>query len=131
MSYTEVEKWIERLTGERLLSDQKLWEIVVENAVGVSEELAAEVEAVTRAVAMPGVNPGVAIDVPQQTEMRVFDDAIQVKEQKQTRKSLATEGGVPATDSRVRTDVMLVEKVEGGFSDATAGIDHRGEQTVA
>jgi hypothetical protein len=131
MSYTEVEKLIERLTGARLLSDQKIWEIVVEKAVGVSEELTAEVEAVTSAVAMPGVNPVVDIYEPQQTEILLFDDAIQVKEQKQTRKSLATEGGVPATDSRVSTDVMLVEKVEGGFYYVTAGIDHRGEQTVA
>ena len=37
MSYEEVERLIERLTGEKLLSDQKIWQIVVDKAVGVSE----------------------------------------------------------------------------------------------
>ena len=37
MSYEEVERLIERLTGEKLLSDQKIWQIVVDKAVSVSE----------------------------------------------------------------------------------------------
>ena len=131
MSYEEVEKLIERLTGERLLSDQKIWEMVVEKAVGVSKQLAAEVEVITGSVAMPGVNPVVDIYDPMQTEILLFDDAIQVKEQKQTREPLAATVGVPVTASRVSTDVMLLEKAAGGFYYLTAGIDHQGEQTVA
>jgi hypothetical protein len=107
MSDEEVEKWIERLSGERLRSDQKIWEMVVEKAVGVSQQLAAEVEVITGAVAMPGVNPVVDLYDPTPTEMLVFDEALQVNEQQQTREPLAATVGVPATASRVSTDVML------------------------
>lgn len=45
MSYKEVEKLIERLSGERLLSDQKIYELVQSKAQQVSQEWKEEIEA--------------------------------------------------------------------------------------
>ena len=61
LSYEEVESLIERQTGEKLLSDQKIWQIVVEKAVCVSEQLRQEVQSVLDAVQMPAINPRVDI----------------------------------------------------------------------
>ncbi len=81
LSYEEVESLIERQTGEKLLSDQKIWQIVVEKAVCVSEQLRQEVQSVLDAVQMPAINPRVDIYDPNQTEILLLEDAIQVKEQ--------------------------------------------------
>ncbi len=45
MSYEEVEKLIERLSGKRLLSDQKIYEIVQSKAQQVSQGWKEDVEA--------------------------------------------------------------------------------------
>jgi hypothetical protein len=129
-SYEEVERLIERLTGEKLLSDQKLWQIVVDKAVGVSEQLCQEVKSILEAVTMPAINPRVDIYDPNQAEILLLDDAIQVKEQKPTREALADKECVSASGSRVSTDVMMLEKADGSFHYLTAGIDENGEQTV-
>ena len=44
MSYEEVAGLVERITGERLLSDQTIWQIVQHKAVQVSEQWKREVE---------------------------------------------------------------------------------------
>ncbi len=131
MSYEEVERLIERLTGEKLLSDQKIWQIVVDKAVDVSEQLQQEVKSVLDEVKMPAINPRVAIYDPKQAEILLLDDAIQVKEQKPTREELAPKESLTAPRSRISTDVIMLEKAEGRFHYLTAGIDEDGKQTVA
>ena len=129
LSYEEVESLIERQTGEKLLSDQKIGQIVVAKAVCVSEQLRQEVQSVLDAVQMPVINPRVDIDDPNQTEILLLEEAIQVKEQKQTREKCPSQDGARATGSRVSTDVMML-KADGGFHYLTAGIDAQGEPTV-
>ena len=130
LSYEEVESLIERQTGEKLLSDQKIGQIVVAKALCVSEQLRQEVQSVLDAVQMPVINPRVDIDDPNQTEILLLEEAIQVKEQKQTREKCPSQDGARATGSRVSTDVMMLEKADGGFHYLTAGIDAQGEPTV-
>jgi hypothetical protein len=130
LSYEEVESLIERQTGEKLLSDQKIWQIVVDKAVCVSEQLRQEVQSVLDAVQMPAINPRVDIYDPNQTEILLLEDAIQVKEQKQTREKRTSQDGARVTGSRVSTDVMMLEKADGGFHYLTAGIDAQGEPRV-
>lgn len=130
MSYEEVERLIERMTGERLLSDQKIWEIVVEKAVCVSEQLQEEVRSVSEAHPMPEVKAEVDIYDPTTREVLLLDDAIQVKEQKQTREKLAIKDSVSTRGSRVSTDVIMLEKADGEIHYLTAGIDERGEGAV-
>jgi hypothetical protein len=64
MSYEEVERLIERHTGGKLLSDQKIWQIVVDKAVEVSEQLQQEAKSVLDKVKMPVINPRVDIYDP-------------------------------------------------------------------
>ncbi len=134
MSYEEVEKLIERQTGEKLLSDQKIWHIVVDKAVEVSLELQADVGTVLAGCAMPAVQSHVDIYTPEQQEILLFDDAIQVKGQKQTREKQGDkeentqQGATPR--SRVNTEVMMLEKATGGFAYMSAAIDRDGQELV-
>jgi reverse gyrase len=43
LSYKEVEKLVERVTGEQLLSDQKIWQIVSDKALIVSQDIMSNV----------------------------------------------------------------------------------------
>ena len=42
LSYQEVEKLIERISGKRCLSDQRIWQAVLEKAVAISQTMANE-----------------------------------------------------------------------------------------
>ena len=50
LSYQEVENLVERLSGERLLSDQKIWDIVVNKAVEVSSTWQQEIEQINQEI---------------------------------------------------------------------------------
>ena len=57
MSYEEVAGLVERITGERLLSHQTIWQIVQRQAVQVSEQWKSEVEtSLSGVVGLPEVN---------------------------------------------------------------------------
>jgi hypothetical protein len=57
MSYEEVARLVERVTGEAVLSDQTIWQIVRDKAIEVSENLKEEVEKISeKGVELPRVN---------------------------------------------------------------------------
>lgn len=130
MSYEEVEELIERMTGQKLLSDQKLWQMVVEKAVDVRERLQEEVTAVLQTQSMPTVGGQVDLYDPDQPEGLLLDDAIQVKEQKPARDPGATSAGACRSSVRVSTDLIMLEKADGGFHYLTAGINEQGQEIV-
>lgn len=138
MSYEEVESLVERVTGERLLSDQSIWQIVTCKAVVVSEQWQRQVESTfSGSVCLPEVNATVDVYDPVGAEILLFEDGIQVKAQKGTRagqsQSESTlEGGVNESSvrSRVNTDVFLLQTKKGGFEYLSAGIDRAGDETV-
>jgi hypothetical protein len=129
MSYEEVEGLLERLTGEKLLSDQTIWRQVVGQAVAISQP---------GAEASPAAEPietalEVAWDDCQTAEVLVLSDAIQVKQQKPRRYRA---GQKPAADSqrergRVNTDVWMVQRAGGSFRYLTAGISAAGEEILS
>jgi hypothetical protein len=133
-----VESLVERVTGERLLSDQSIWQIVTCKAVVVSEQWQRQVEATfSGSVCLPEVNATVDVYDPVGAEILLFEDGIQVKAQKGTRagqsQSESTlEGGVNESSvrSRVNTDVFLLQTKKGGFEYLSAGIDRAGDETV-
>lgn len=139
MSYKEVEFLVERVTGERLLSDQSIWQIVKRKAVVVSEQWQQEVEAtLSGSVPLPEVNTKVDVYDPVGTEILLFEDGIQVKAQKETRprqhlSESELEGSMPEScaGSRVNTDVFLLQTASGGFEYISAGIDSAGDETVS
>lgn len=86
MSYEEVAGLIERISGERLLSDQSIWQIVQCKAVQVSEQWQSEVEtSLSGAVGLPEVNEQVDVYDRFGAEILLFEDGIQVKQQKEKR----------------------------------------------
>lgn len=129
VSYEEVERLIERLTGEKLLSDQTLWHQVVEQAAAISQqwsEQTPEVEPLETVSAVDWYDK-------QASEVLVLSDAIQVKQQKPRR---YRSGQKPAEEPerervRVNTDVWMVQRAGGGFEYLTAGMSQRGEEIVS
>jgi len=136
ISYEEVEKLIYRQTGQYLLSDQTIWRIVVDKAVEVSQQMRSDVSAVLEGFVMPEVEPNVDIYDAQQQEILLFDDAIGVKEQKSNREKLSdkeqeqNQESEATINSRVNTDVMMLEKATGGYQYLMAGIDSHGEEVI-
>jgi hypothetical protein len=129
VSYEEVEGLIERLTGEKLLSDQTIWSQVVERAAAVSQQWAEE---------PPPVEPiETALEVDwydsQTPEVLVLSDAIQVKQQKPRRyRSDQKPAEEPERERvRVNTDVWMVQRAGGGFRYLTAGINQTGQEIVS
>jgi hypothetical protein len=139
MSYEEVAGLVERLTGERLLSDQTIWQIVQHKAVQVSEQWKHEVEtSLSRVVGLPEVNGQVDVYDRLGAEILLFEDGIQVKQQKEKRVGRSeAESGLEemvnevSKRSRVNTDVFLLQKSNGAFEYLSAGIDRAGNESVS
>lgn len=129
ISYQEVEELIEKVTGEKLLSDQKIREVVVNKAVEVSKEIGEQLKA-NKAEIMPEINSEVEIYNKEQTEILLFDDAILVKQQKASREKSTTKRE-ESNKSWVSTDVIALEKADGEFQYITALIDEKGQEIVS
>ena len=139
MSYPEVEHLVQRMTGERVLSDQAIWQIVQTKAIQVSEQLKTQVQTTLIApVRLPALNPTVDVYEPSSAEVLLLEDGIQVKQQKaqRTRRNLiepAEESCASeiAERSRVNTDVVLLQKSCGSFEYISAPIDSNGAETAS
>jgi hypothetical protein len=139
MSYKEVEKLIERLSGRRLLSDQKIYEIVQLKAQHVSQVWKEEVEAfesLQLAELIP-VKTDLDLYAEQTEEILLFEDGIQVKAQaaqRQPQEGLSY--GQPQTTSAtgssiVLSDVVLLQTAPGQFTYLMAPINAIGQPLVA
>ncbi len=131
MSYDEVAGLLERVTGQRLLSDQTIQQLVVAKAVEVSEQWHSESQADTAAPPLPAVMPQVDWYDPQSEEVLLLTDAIQVKQQKASRGQGAGKPTLERETKRVHTDVWLLEQPTGDFSYLMAGIDATGQEVVS
>ncbi|HEX4946325.1 MAG TPA: UPF0236 family protein [Blastocatellia bacterium] len=130
MSYEEVASLVERLTGEKLLSDQTIWQQVVAQAAAVSQGWSEETAAVEPLETVSEVD---WYD-RQSPEVLVLSDAIQVKQQKPRRYRTEQQPAEEPQRERVRvnTDVWLVERASGGrFQYLMAGINQAGEEVVS
>jgi hypothetical protein len=126
MSYEEVAGLIERNTGEQLLSDQSIWRLVVRKAAQIGQLQKQQVAQRLKKGKMPAVSSEVDIYDTQTTEVLLFNDAIQVKEQKTKRDKKVVE-----QKSRVSTDVAMLQKRDGTYHYLTAGIDTEGQEVVS
>ena len=136
LSYKEVEVLIERVTGKRQLSDEKIQQVVVEKALEVSklQENEMETHKEGQELKMPKVQGEVNIYDPDEKEVLLFDDGIQVKKQKANRKKKGQskpEEPVKSKRSKVNTDVVMLEKKDGDFEYIIGGIDEEGKERVA
>ncbi len=140
ISYEEVAFLVERVTGERLLSDQKIGQIVSDTALKISQEIHKSTR-VALAETNPDVvkvNPKIDIYNSQEKEILLFDDGIQVKGQKDQRESqarLAKEVTVQAPlkskTPAVTTDIVLLQLAKGNFEYIAAPINEVGEDLLS
>jgi uncharacterized protein UPF0236 len=125
LSFAEVAKLVERVSGERLVCDQTLWNWAHEKAREVSAALRSEVAA-ARPLPLPAIEEAVDVYDASSEEVLVMTDAIQVKAQKPTRER-AGEAPRRAKEEvkkkrRVSTDLLLLENREGSFRCLSGGL---------
>ncbi len=123
LSYQAVEDLVERVTGQRILSDQKIWEVVVNKAREISGQIEEEIKQIKSSITKEiEIAPTVDMYNSQTQEILLFDDAIGVKKQKDTRESSSATSlqlNVSEQDSSlpkksrqtVNTDVVLLLKI--------------------
>ncbi|RUS92787.1 hypothetical protein DSM107010_72880 [Chroococcidiopsis cubana SAG 39.79] len=139
LSYEEVASLVERVSGERLLSDQKIGQIVSNKALEFSQEIY-ESTRITLAKSnqdVVKVNPTVNIYQPESKEILLFEDGIQVKgqkEQRQARNQLVREGEslseLVTKTPAIITDIVLLQKATGEFEYIAAPIDAKGKDLL-
>ncbi len=138
LSFAEVSKLLERVSGERLLCEQTLWNWVQHKAREVSTALSSEVDA-SRSLALPTFAEALDIYDADAEEVLVSTDAIQVKAQKPTRERRRRRDAddTPREEEkkkekvkkkRIETDLMLVQGRDGSFRHLSAGLGGGGEE---
>jgi hypothetical protein len=135
MSYAEVEGLLARLSGERLLSDQRIEQLVIDQAVEVSQRWAQAAEGAQEgAPAAPlKVNPAVDLYAAEVVEVRLLEDGIGVKAQKGWRAHGGDETAAPEGadfPKRVTTDVVMLERRDGRYQYLCEGMDAQGQPLV-
>jgi hypothetical protein len=141
MSYEEVAALVERMSGERLLSDQKIGQIVSNKALKLSQEIhqdAVEILAKTNQDEVR-VNSQVNIYNPEETEILLFDDGIQVKRQKGQRQPKFTveqefqqeKSSFKSTTTAITTALVLLQKSTSKFEYIAAPINQSGEDSLS
>jgi hypothetical protein len=137
MSYEEVAALVERTSGERLLSDQKIGQIVSNKALEISQEI----YKITKATlagnednALP-VNPNIDIYNPEEKEILLFDDGIQVKGQKAKRQLEAKQENksqkpLSKKTPAIATDIVILQKATTGFEYIAAPINTKGKDLL-
>ncbi len=143
LSYEDNEELIRKLAGSQQISDQKIHQLVVGKALEVSQALTEETQRILGdpTQQLPPINEQVNIYEATEKEILCMDDAIQVKGQKATRERIKDQEDQKvavdplnneAAGNRVwgRTEVVVLEKKQGGFEYLTGVIDEAGNEPV-
>ena len=135
LSYQEVEDLVTRISGEKLLSDQKIWEIVVNKAEEISRKWLGQMEPIKPEIP---IAPTVDIYDSFTEEILHFCDGIGVKKQKGTRSQkpdlvMTESDSLPQKQKRktVTTDVVLLQTPKGSFEYVTSPIDAQGQPLIS
>ena len=135
LSYENLEDLVERMTGDRLLSDQAIWAIIQAKAETYSQQICKQVQTTLESVnsSKIEVNPIIEIYSAEESEILLFDDGIQVKGQKQEREHLiesTTNNQSHDKTPVVLTDVAMLQTPKGEFEYLTAPLDIDGEEQL-
>lgn len=136
LSYKEVEKLLKRITGKELLSDQGIWERVTEKVGQISQEIVDKAKTILEKVGESKirVNPQIELDNSEVKEIVLLEDGILVKGQK-TKRASGISGESKERKRREKgqksihynTDVVILQKAEGGYEYLTTPIDQEGK----
>jgi len=123
LSYHEVVKEIERVTGERLLSAPRIRELVISKASQISQTQTQPVKQILQnASEVPQLKENIDVYDPDSEEVLLMCDAISVKRQKAQRGSTSTLSGTTTEPKRVTTDVVMLQQTTGQFHYLMAGL---------
>ena len=124
---------VERVTGAKLLSDQTIWNLSVTKAQHLSQALEKEVEEAQKSARFQGlgVNPSIDLYARDSGEILLFQDGIQVKQQKAERLSQTSDTIQPSKKQPgLITDVALLEKQSGQYEYICAPINKQGDLSI-
>ena len=124
LSYHEVVKEIERVTGDRLLSAPRIRALVVSKARQISQTQAQQVkQSLQKSSEVPHLNETSDVYDPDREEVLLMCDAISVKRQKAQRGSPSTLATTAQEPKRVTTDVVMLQQSTGHFRYLMAGLN--------
>lgn len=124
LSYQEVVKELERVTGDRLLSAPRIRELVVRKADQISQGQAHQVrQTLQNASAVPQLNETIDVYDPDSEEVLLMCDGISVKRQKAQRGSTSPLSKPATEPKRVTTDVVMLQQSTGQFRYLMAGLN--------
>lgn len=140
MSYEEVALLVERVSGSRLLSDQKISQIVSDKALELSQKMHKDATEILDKIDIKVVKVNLNVDIynPESAEVMLFDDGIQVKGQKSSRQPKAKLGEESDSKSAhksknksVITDIVMLQKANRKFEYIAAPIDEHGQDLLS
>ena len=138
MSYEEVALLVERISGERLLSDQKIGKIVSAKALKLSQDIYKSMTATLAENDKNALTVNAKVDIynPEEKEILLFDDGIQVKGQKAERqKELKQENKsqklLEKPAPAITTDIVILQKANAEFEYTAAPINPKGENLLS
>lgn len=138
LSFEEVARLVERLAGERLLSDQKIGQIVSDKALKFSQEIYKNLEVTLAKNGRDVVKVNDKVDIynSEEKEILLFDDAIQVKGQKAERQQQSKQENksrklLDQKTSAITTDLVILQKATTGFEYIAAPINALGEDLLS
>lgn len=120
MSYEEVEKLVERMTGKRSLSDQWIWQGVIAKSAEVSQQIADETLEILEASGDSPLLVNSQLDLfdSETSEILLFEDGIQVKQQiehRTSRSQTTLSENEYSERQRVNTDVIMLQRPQDYF----------------
>ena len=134
MSYEEVALLVERISGERLLSDQKIGQIVSAKALKLSQDIYKSMTATLAENHQDALTVNAKVDIynPEEKEILLFDDGIQVKGQKAERQQKLKQENqsqklLEKQAPAITTDIVILQKANAGFEYIAAPINPKGE----
>lgn len=138
MSYEEVALLVERISGERLLSDQKIGKIVSAKALKLSQDIYKSTTATLTENHQDVLTVNALVDIynPEEKEILLFDDGIQVKSQKAERQPKSKQENKSqklfnGKTSAITTNIVILQKATAGFEYIAAPINPKGENLLS
>ena len=124
LSYHEVVKEIERVTGDRLLSAPRIRELVVSKASQISQVQAQQVkQTLQKASAVPQLKENIDVYDPDSQEVLLMCDGISVKRQKARRGCATPLSSLAKEPKRVTTNVVMLQQTTGQFHYLMTGLN--------
>jgi hypothetical protein len=133
LSYQEVEGLLKRFSGQYVLSDQRIEQLVIDKAVEVSQGWAEQPASDQSNAEAVAINTQIDLYDSQVPEVRVFEDGIGVKAQKDWRVRSGRDKAIPAAtvaSKRIITDVVMLECADGHYRYRCEAIDEQGETVL-